>query len=343
MATKNASISYENVMNDIKERKFAPIYVLMGEESYFIDRICDALAESVLPADEREFNQFTVFGADVNGAQVADLARELPMMSQYKVVIVKEAQGMKNLDELDKYLDHPSMQTVLVFCYKNGTIDRRKKFVTKAEALGVVFVSDKMNERNLPSFIESYLLEKQVKIDSRTIMVIAESIGSNLGRLTSELDKLCIALPAEGERVVTADLVERCIGVSKDYNPFELRSAIASHDVMRANRIANYFDKNPKAGGVYAVIPTLFSFFQNLMLAWYSPNRTNKKAVADHLDLRSEWLANDYMMGMKYYSAMKTMQIIGKLREIDEKSKGLDNPNTDSSELMKELIFFILH
>lgn len=342
MAAKKDNVSFESIMRDIKERKFSPIYILMGEESYFIDKICDAISTSVLPEDEREFNQFVVFGSDVSAAQVADMARELPMMSQYKVVIVKEAQNIKNTDQLEKYFEHPSPQTVLVYCHKNGNIDRRKKFVPKAESVGVIFESSKMNDRALPGFVESYLKMRGVTIEQRNAMIIAESIGQDLNRMASELDKLCLALSGNDKRV-TSELVEECIGVSKEYNSFELRNAIVSRDVEKANRIINYFDKNPKSGGVYVLLPTLFSYFQNLMLAWYAPNRNDSNSLKEQLELRNDWQVREYQTGMRNFSALKTMQIISKLRETDEKSKGLDAPNTTTGDLLKELIFFILH
>ena len=342
MATAKDSSTFEGIMANIKARVFAPVYILMGEESYFIDKITDALAVSVLPEEEREFNQFVVFGSDVNAAQVADLARELPMMSQYKVIIVKEAQNIKNTDELDKYLDHPSPQTVLVYCYKNGTLDKRKKLVSKAKSVGVVFESAKLKDQNLPTFISSYMKSRSVTIDPRTISVIAESIGSNLTRLVSELDKLILSLP-ENDRRVTPELVERVIGVSKDYNPFELRNALLSRNISKAYSIINYFDKNPKSGGVFVLVPSLFSYFQNLMLVWYAPNKNNSNAIAQYMGFKSEWQVRDYVTGMRVFSARKTMQIISKLCEIDGKSKGLDSANTSPGDLMKELIFYILH
>ncbi len=342
MATARDSSTFEGIMANIKARVFSPVYILMGEESYFIDKICDALSVSVLPEEEREFNQFVVFGSDVNAAQVADLARELPMMSQHKVIIVKEAQNIKNTDELEKYLDHPSPQTVLVYCYKNGTIDKRKKFVSKAKSVGVVFESTKLKDQMLPGFINSYMKSRGVAIEPRTVSVIAESIGSNLTRLVSELDKLVLSLP-ETDRRATPELVERVIGVSKDYNPFELRNALLARNISKAYGIINYFDKNPKSGGAFVLVPSLFSFFQNLMLVWYAPNRTNATAVAQYMGFKSEWQVRDYMTGMRVFSAMKTMQIISKLCEIDEKNKGLDSSNTPSGDLMKDLIFFILH
>lgn len=342
MATAKDSSSFEGIMGNIKARKFSPIYILMGEESYFIDKICDALAVSVLPEDEREFNQFVVFGSDVTAAQVADLARELPMMSQHKVIIVKEAQNIKNVDELEKYLDHPSPQTVLVYCYKNGNIDKRKKIISKAKSVGVVFESVKLKDAALPTFISSYMKAHGVTIDQKIISVIAESIGSNLTRLSSELDKLILSLPDNDKRV-TPELVEKVIGVSKDYNPFELKNALLSRNISKAYGIINYFDKNPKSGGAFVLVPSLFSFFQNLMLVWYAPNRNNAAAVAQYMGFKTEWQVRDYISGMRVFSAMKTMQIISKLCEIDEKNKGLNSSNTPSGDLMKELIFFILH
>lgn len=329
-------------MRDIRARKFLPVYILMGEESYFIDQICNALETTVLPEEERDFNQFVVFGSDTTAGKIADTAREFPMMSEYKVVIVKEAQGLRNTDALEKYLEKPSPQTVLVYCHKNGNIDRRKKLIAKAEAVGIVFESTKVRDRDLPTFVEGFLRQRGVSVDQRTATIIAESIGSDLCRLASELDKLCLALP-ENQRRATPEMVERTIGVSREYNPYEFRNAVAGKDVAKANRILNYFDKNPKSGGAFVLLPTIFSFFQNLMVAWYAPDKNNGSALAQHLELRSEWQVREYQSGMRNFSAMKTMQILAKIRETDEKTKGLNSGNTSVGDLMKELLFFILH
>lgn len=342
MTEKKTGATFENIMRDLKARKFSPIYILMGEEAYFIDKISDYIAENVLQPEERDFNQNIVFGSDVNAAQVADLAKGYPMMSEYRVVIVKEAQNIRAAEPLEKYIEKPVMSTILVLCHKNGSIDRRKKLVSKAEAAGVVFESKKKRDYELPGFIEGYLLKHKVAIDNKSASMIADHIGSDLGRLTSELDKLQISLP-ENDRRVTPEIVEEQIGVSKDFNAFELRNAIVNRDIFKANQIINYFDRNPKAGSIFAFLPLLFNYFQNLMLFYYAPNRNNENSVAQFLDLRSVWAVKDYMVGMRNYTGMKTMQIISKFREIDAKSKGIDNPNTSSGELMKELIFFILH
>lgn len=347
MPKENTGASFDAIMHDLKERKFAPIYILMGEEPYFIDKISDYLVEHVLQPEEQAFNQTVCFGADVTSAQIADMALRYPMMAEFQVVIVKEAQNLKNWEPLEKYSEKPVPTTVLVLCHKNGTLDRRKK--TVAALLkhvetngGVVFESKKKRDYELPGFIEGYLKLHKATIDHKASQMIADYIGADLSRLTSELDKVLISLP-ESRREVTPEIVEREIGVSKEFNSFELRDAIVNRNIFKANQIVKYFDNNPKAGSIYSFLPLLFNYFQNLMIAFYAPQKTSENSVAQYLDLKSGWAAKDYMTGMKNYTAMKTLQIISKMREIDAKSKGLDNPNTGAGDLMKELIFFILH
>ena len=337
-----AIIINKNLSWQKNEPRLAPKPSLKGEESYYIDRIANLLAETVLQPHERDFNQDILFGVDTNGVQVADLCKAYPMMAERRLVMVKEAQNLKQTDALAKYLEHPVETTVLVLCHKNGTIDRRKKLLARAEAIGVVFESKKKRDYELPAFIKGYLSTKKATVEDKAAIMIAEHIGSDLNRLTSELDKVLISLP-ENDLRITPDIVERQIGVSKEFNGFELRNAIVNRDVFKANQIIQYFDKNPKAGSIFAFLPLLFSFFQNLLIAYYAPNKNNETEVAKFLDLKSVWGVKDFMVGMRNYSAMKTMHIIHKIREIDAKSKGLDNPNTPVGDLMKELIFFILH
>lgn len=337
------SVTFDSIMRDLEARKFAPVYYLMGDEPYYIDKIADYIAEHVLQPEERDFNQTVLFGSDVTASQIADAARRYPMMSEYQVLIVKEAQNVKNTDALEKYFKAPMASTILVMCHKNGTIDGRKKEYVKAiTAVGILFESKKLRDRDLPVFIENYLRKRQVSIDPKSTQMIADNIGADLSRLTGELDKVILSLP-EQDRRVTPQVVEDQIGVSKEFNGFELRDAIVNRDVYKANQIIKYFDENPKAGSIYSFLPMLFNFFQNLMISYYAPNNKSQEGVAEWLELRSPWAAKDYMKGMKNYSGMKVMQIITKIREIDAKSKGLDNPNTPPGELMKELIFYILH
>ena len=341
MPTKQGP-TFQSIIHDLKSRKFSPIYVLMGDESYYIDQISDYVATHVLSPEERDFNQTVCFGSDVNAIQVTDMARRYPMMSEYQVIIVKEAQNIRSLDALEKYLKNPVKSTILVWCHKNGKIDARKKVVGLAQTVGVVFESQRLRDYQLPEFIQNYLKQKKVSIDPKSCQMIADHIGADLNRLTSELDKILISLPSDNLRV-TPEIVEEQIGVSKDFNAFELRNAIVQRDVFKANQIIKYFDNNPKAGSLYSFLPLLFSYFQNLMIAYYAPQKNTEQGIATALDLRSSWGAKDFLIGLKNYSARKTMDIISKIRDTDAKSKGLDNPNTGVGDLMKELIFFILH
>ncbi|MDE5948841.1 MAG: DNA polymerase III subunit delta, partial [Prevotella sp.] len=216
----NNTATYAGIMADLKARKFSPIYYLMGEEPYYIDKIADYIAENVLRPEERDFNLMVMYGSDVSAVQVADTAKRYPMMSDYQVIIVKEAQNIRNTDALEAYLRNPPASTILVMCHKNGVLDRRKKLAATVEKVGVIFESKKMRERDLPAFIESYLRQHGASIDPKSQQIIADSIGADLNRLIGELDKLLISLP-ENDRRVTPMVVERQIGVSKDFNSFE--------------------------------------------------------------------------------------------------------------------------
>lgn len=339
MPTKSGP-TFKQVMDGLKSRNFSPIYILMGDESYYIDKIADYIAENVMPVEERDFNQTVVFGSDTTAVKVCDLARQYPMMSEYQVVIVKEAQNIKQLDALEKYLAAPVKSTILVWCSKNGSIDKRKKVLTLAAKQGVVFESKKLRDYQLPDFINRFLKDRNATIEPKAAQMIADYIGADLNRMASELEKVLISLH-DNDRRITPDIVEKEVGVSKDFNAFELRKAIVEKNVLKANQIIKYFDSNPKSGSLYVLLPIIFKFFQNLMIVHYAPNNRTEKDIADALDMK--WGAAEYLTGMRNYSARKTMDIISKIREIDGRSKGIRNPSTSTGELMKELIFFILH
>lgn len=334
--------TYEEIARNLKNKIYSPVYFLMGEEDYYIDRISDYIMDTVLTETEKEFNLTLLYGSDTDIVSIINAARRYPMMSKYQVVIVREAQNLKNLDELIHYLQKPMSSTILVMCYKHGTLDRRKKITAELEKAGVLFESKKLKDTQLPGFISSYLKRKQVEIEPKASEMMAEFVGTDLNRMAGELEKLIITLPA-GQKRITAEQIERNIGISKDYNNFELRNALIEKDVFKANQIVKYFDKNPKAGSLFACLPLLYSYFQNLMVAFYAPDRNNDNNLAAFLDLKSVWGLKDYRTGMRNFTAMKTLQILSKLREIDAKSKGLDNQNTSTGDLMKELIFFMLH
>ena len=262
-------------------------------------------------------------------------------MSKYQVLVVKEAQNLKNLDELVYYLQKPMPSTILVICYKHGSLDRRKKLTAEIEKTGVLFESKKLKDAQLPGFIASYLKRKQVEIEPKAAEMMAEFVGTDLNRMVGELEKLIITLPS-GQKRITPEQIERNIGISKDYNNFELRNALIAKDILKANQIVNYFEENPKNNPLQVTLAVLFNFYANLMLAYYAPEKT-EQGIAAQLGLRSPWQAKDYMLAMRRYTGVKVMQIIGAIRMCDAKSKGIGNASISNGELLKELIFMILH
>ena len=253
----------------------------------------------------------------------------------------KEAQNLLKIDELAVYAQNPLETTILVICYKNGSVDRRKKLVPTIEKVGVVFESKKLKDGMLPQFITEYLQRKQVSIDERACQILAESVGADLNRLAGELDKLVLALPA-GQARVTPELVEKNVGISKEFNLWELRTAVANKDVAKANTIMYHMERNPKSNPPVMIVSTLFNFFAQIMQAFYSPDRSEQGLMA-HLDLRQSWQLREYTTAMRHYNAMKTMQIIGKLRETDARLKGINRGNLSDEDIMHELLFYILH
>lgn len=343
MAEKRSTgVTFQSIMSDMKAGKYAPVYLLMGEEPYFIDKIADFIAENAIKPEERDFNQVVFYGLDTTPVQVMDAAHAAPMMAEHQVVIVREAQLMKGVEQLEKYMKHPVAQNILVICYKKETPRSKKGWVSEAEKNGVFFESKKFRDYQLADFITGYLKTKHVDIEAKAVSMIADHIGADLARLSSELDKLIIALPNDNRRIVP-NFVEEQIGISKDFNPYELRDAIIKKDVVKANLIAKYFDNNPKAGNLHSIVPTLFSYFQNLMLSYYCPGKNNENELAVWLGLRGGWAAREYQTGMRNYTAIKTMQIIQMLRTTAAKSNGLDSRSASECELMQELLYFILH
>ncbi|CDB09854.1 dNA polymerase III delta subunit [Bacteroides sp. CAG:633] len=334
-------ITCDDILRELRSKQYRPIYYLMGEEAYYIDLISDYIMDNVLTDTEKEFNLSVVYGADVDIATVINAAKRYPMMSEHQVVIVKEAQSIRNIDELSYYLQKPLRSTILVMCHKHGVLDRRKKLAAEIEKVGILFESKKLKEAQLPAFITSYMKRKGVDLEPKATSMLADFVGTDLSRLTGELEKLIITLP-KGQTRVTPEQIERNIGISKDYNNFELRSALVERNVLKANQIINYFEKNPKTNPLQMTLSLLFGFYSNLMLAYYAPEKS-EQGIASFLGLKSPWQAREYQTAMKRYSGVKTMQIIGEIRYTDAKSKGIGNSSLTDSELLRELIFKILH
>ena len=262
-------------------------------------------------------------------------------MSEHQVVVVKEAQAVRNMEELSYYLQKPLHSTILVICHKHGTLDRRKKLAAEVEKTGVLFESKKIKDAQLPAFIASYMKRKGVDMEPKATVMLADFVGSDLSRLTGELEKLIITLPA-GQKRVTPEQIEKNIGISKDYNNFELRSALVEKDILKANKIIKYFEENPKTNPIQMTLSLLFSFYSNLMLAYYAPDKS-EQGIATMLGLRTPWQAKDYMAAMRKYSGVKTMQIVGEIRYADAKSKGVKNSSMSDGDILRELVFKILH
>lgn len=331
--------SFQSIVADIKQGNLSPVYFFMGDESYYIDRLTDFMLETILTDAEKEFDLSVVYGKDVTMRDVISLSRQYPMSAKHRVVLLKEAQDVKDMDNLSLYLQKPMPSTVLIINYKNGSLDRRKKITTDIEKTAVLYESKKIYENKLPGWIQTYARTKGFGIDDRTSELLADFLGSDLGLIAGELDKLMIYMPKDEKRI-TSELVERNIGISKEYNDFELQNAIINKDILKANKIASFFSKNQKNNPLIKTIAVLSMFFSNLMLYHYLVDKTQTKVVAELGIAPSR--VSEYDIASKNYNALKTMNIISLLREYDAKSKGFGSRASDS-DLLKELLFKILH
>jgi DNA polymerase-3 subunit delta len=334
------AVTYEEIIADLKNRIFKPVYFLAGEEPYYIDLITEYIQEKVLPEDEKAFNQIILYGDDTNIASIIDTARRFPMMASHQVLIIKEAQSLKKLDDLVIYLEKPLLSTILVFSYKYKTIDKRTKLYKTLESQGVYFESARIRDYLIPAWIERYLMVKGIKTDPSASAMLTEYLGTDLHKIVNELDKLIITLPP-GKPFITTALIEKNIGISKDYNNFELQKAIGEKNILKANMIVHYFANNPKDNPITLSIASLFGFFSKLLTFHYLTDKSKNNAAA--VLKINPYFVKDYENSASKYNVSKTVQIISLLRTYDMKSKGFNDPGTDPGELLKELVFRILH
>ena len=341
MAKKDTNL-YLEILKDVRNKNFKPVYFLMGEESYFIDLITDAIIENALTDDERDFNQTIMYGADIdNYGTVVNAAKRYPMMAPRQLVVVKEAQQVANIELLSFYLKQPLASTILVINHKHGVV-KGKKLLSEIEQVGVLYESKKLYDNQLPAFINNYVAATGRTIENKAMQMIADYIGSDLNRLTSELDKLRISMGEDKTRITPED-VESNIGVSKDFNNFELLNAIVTRNVFKANQIVNYFERNPKNNPFIVTISVLFGFFSNLMLAFFAADKS-EQGLMQELKLRSTFQSRDYITAMRNYNAFKCIDIIALLRQYDARSKGIGaTSNTTEGEMLRELVFKIMH
>ncbi len=334
------AFTYDEIISDLKNRIYKPVYFLAGEEPYYIDLITDYIQEKVLPESDKAFNQIVMYGDDTNIVSIIDTARRFPMMSTHQVLIIKEAQTLKKIDELIIYLQKPLLSTILVFSYKYKTIDKRTKLFKMLESHGVYFESARIRDYLIPPWIDRYLMIKGIKAEPSASAMLTEYLGTDLHKIVNELDKLIITLPA-GKPVITTELIEKNIGISKDYNNFELQKAVGEKNILKANMIVHYFADNPKDNPIMLTIASLFGFFSKLLTFHYLTDKS-KNNVAAMLKV-NPFFVKDYESAASKYNVTKTVQIISLLRTFDLKSKGYCDPGTDPGDLLKELIFRILH
>lgn len=334
-------ISFETIENTIRKKQFMPIYLFQGEESYYIDLLTNLLIQSVLDETEKDFNQTIIYGLETDVTNIIDVCRRYPMMAKHQLVVIKEAQMLKNINDLVHYVKTPLYSTVLVINYKYGKLDERKKLVNEIAKVGIVFESKKMYENKIPDFIINYLKEKQIEIDFQTAKFLTDCLGNNLSKIAKELDKLSIVLPIDKKKI-TADIIEKNIGISKDFNNFELQKAIATRDILKANRIAFYFEQNSKGNPLVLTLTVLFGFFVNLMICQNEKNQS-KEHIMQILGFKWDFQVTNYIQAMEHYASTKIMNNISLIREYDAKAKGVKNASINQGKLLIELLYKLMH
>lgn len=328
----------EKIIADIKNRKLKPIYFLMGDEPYYIDLIADCIDKTVLTEDEKGFNQVILYGRDTTVEDVVANAKRYPMMAEYQVVIVKEAQELsRNIDKLEAYAENPQPTTILVFCYKYKTLDKRKKVTKNIEKNGVLFESKKLYENQVGNWITQALIASGYKIEPKASAMLVEFLGTDLSKISNELDKLKIILP-QGT-LITAEHIEKNIGISKDYNVFEFRSALGEKNILKANRIAQYFAQNPKDNPITLITSQVFAFYLQL-LQYHGLSDKSPANVAKVLKV-NPYFVKDYETAARNYPMKKVSTIVAALRDIDLKSKGVGANALPPNELLKEMLIAI--
>jgi DNA polymerase III subunit delta len=333
-------MDYIQVIDDLKKKNYLPVYFLEGEEPFFMDRISDYILENVLTEDEKGFNQTILYGKDLSIDSIMTAAKRFPMMAERQVVVIREAQNIKNIEDLASYVEKPMRSTILVFNYKYKTIDKRKKLYKALQKNGIYFESKPLYENQVPIWISKYLKEKNLGIDPRAAQMITDFVGSDLQRIVNELEKVTISL-VPGTSIMPED-VEKNIGISKDYNVFELQKALGNKDILKSNRIINYFIDNEKQNPLVVIIGNLATFFRKILVYHSIENKNDRTNVAQKLGV-NPFFINDYANAANKYSLDKAVNIISMMREYDLRSKGARGGTTGNGELLRELVFKILH
>ena len=325
---------------DIKSRKLKPIYFLMGEEPYYIDKLSEFIEDNVLTEEERGFNQMVLYGRDVTVEDIVSNAKRYPMMADYQVIIVKEAQDLsRNIEKLADYAKQPQPTTILVMNYKYKTIDKRKALYKTVQKVGVVYESKKLYENQVGELIRRVLSSKDYTISPKAAQMLVEFLGTDLSKINNELDKLQLILPKGTQ--ITPEHIEENIGISKDYNNFELRKAIGERNVVKAHKIVNYFSENPKDNPMIVTVSLLFNFFSQL-LQFHGLTDKSPRNVASALKI-NPYFVNEYVDAARNYPMKKVSAIVGILRDYDVKSKGVGANSVPQGDLLKEMLVRIMY
>jgi DNA polymerase III subunit delta len=339
----------QNLLKDIRNKRVAPVYLLHGDEPYYLDRVADELEKTVVPVAERGFNQFVLFGKDADVGAVLNYARRYPFMAERQLVLVKDAQSLTGIGDkaaqklLEDYALNPLASTVLVLCYvrEDGkpALDERKAWVKSFGSKGVLLGIKKLYENKLVDWVGDYCREQGVKISPKACALLADHIGNDLRRMASEIDKILLNLAVSEE--ISATTVERLVGISRDYNVFELQKALVQRDVVKANRIVDYFGRNPKDNPLVMILGQLFSYFSKVLLVQASKDQS-EKGLAPVLGV-NPFFVKDYLQAARTFPLVKVADIIHELRVADARAKGIAAPTMSEADILKELIFSILH
>ncbi len=333
-------MDFQKILSDLKNKKYSTVYFLEGEEPYYIDVVSDYILEHVLTESEKSFNQTLLYGKDITLDTILTAARRYPMMAERQVIVIREAQNIRDIDELAPYVEKPAPSTLLVLCYKYKTIDKRKKLYKAIQKNGVYMESKPLYENQIPNWIIDYLKIQQLGIEPKAVQMITDHIGNNLQRIVNELDK--VIFPAIPGTSITVDDVEKNIGISKEYNAFEFQKALGSKDLYKANRIVNYLIENEKSNSIQMIVGILIAYFRKILTYHTLVNKNNQSEVAQKLGI-NPFFANDYLTAGRNYPLQKAVLVVSLLREYDLRSKGARGGTTENGELLRELTYKILH
>ena len=337
-------MTYDAILKEVKSRKFRPVYLLHGAEPYFIDQLSDAIEAHVLEEHERAFNQTILYGRETDYLQVLDAARRFPMMAARQLVILREAQEMRTLKDLQSYVERPADTTVLVICHKYKKLPFNTKFGKAVKDHALVFESKPLYDNEVPAWVEEYLRTRRLTIEPAAAALLAEYLGTDLAKIANELDKLALNVAA-GTRI-SSDIIEEQIGISKDYNVFELQRALAQRDVLRTYRIVDYFAANPRKNPLPVVLSSLYGYFAKVyQLHELQARQAAETDILQALQLRSNFFLKEYRQATRHFTRAQTEQVFALLREYDLKSKGVDWNSTGKGEgeLLREMVWRMLH